>query len=82
MERKQLDDAAFLTKVLQYSCNVSFEDFEKDLAHIIGGYVSNSYVQEKFNMMRYNFAVFFCNLDDDAKRRFIEQAMAHYKIVM
>jgi hypothetical protein len=79
MESK-IDSATVLTKVLQYSCNVGFDKFKADFAKAIDGYVSEEYADEKMTEMRSDFARFFCNLDDETKRRFTRQALLHYGI--
>ena len=73
-----METPKIITKVLQYSCNVSFDDFKTDFAKVIGGYVSDGYANEKFDAMHMNFAGFYCNLDDESKEKFVDVALAHY----
>lgn len=73
-----MEISSVLTTVLKYSWNVSFEDFKDDFAKVINCYVSDGYALEKYDAMRQNFVSFYCNLDDEAKERFVEVALAHY----
>jgi len=73
-----MEISSVLTTILKYAYNVSFDDFKIDFAKVINGYVSDGYGLEKFNSMRQNFVSFYCNLDDEAKEKFIEVALAHY----
>ncbi len=75
-----IDNATIITKVLQYANNVGFDKFKNDFAEAIEGYVSDNYADEKMDEMRSNFTRFFCNLDDDTKRRFTTIALRHYGI--
>ncbi len=67
-----------LTKVLQYSCNVSFEDFRRDFGDVVGHEITVGYADEKMELMRSAFPVFYCNLDEGAKARFVQAALRHY----
>ena len=78
---KHAEIAEIITKVMQYSYNVSFEDFKTDFAKVIGGYVSDGYANEKFDAMRRNFSWFYCNLDDESKERFVDVVLAHYGLM-
>ena len=75
---KRIDGATILTKVLQYSCNVDFDQFRTDFEKAIEGYVSEEYADDKMTEMRNNFVRFFCNLDEDTKERFVKQALLYY----
>jgi len=70
-----------LLAVLRYSKNISLDQFATDLHGILDlDYIDPSYAEEKFASMRRDFACFFCNLDDDAQRRFVMTAFQHYGI--
>ena len=76
----KIDSASILTKILQYSYNVGFDQFRADFAKAIDGYVSEEYADEKMTAMRDNFVRFFCGLDEDTKGRFVKQALLYYGI--
>lgn len=74
-----LDNSAIITKTLQYSKNVGFDEFCKDAKTILDmSFVAESYAQELFDKMRRDFGYFFCNIDGDCKKRFVRVALAHY----
>lgn len=77
---EKIDSATILTKILQYSYNVGFDQFRADFAKAIDGCLSETYAYEKMAEMRTDFTRFFCNLDDETKRRFTRQALLHYGI--
>ena len=73
--------STIVTKVLQYSCNVSYDDFADDFKKVLGNqYLHDDYIQAKFDDMRENFVWFFCNLDDETKERFTQVVLNHYGI--
>ena len=70
-----------LLAVLRYSKNIGLDQFTTDLHNILDlDYIDQSYAEEKFSSMRRDFACFFCNLDDDAQKRFVMTALQHYGI--
>ena len=76
----KIDSATILTKILQYSYNVGFDQFKADFEKVIGWCVSKEYADEKMTAMRDNFVRFFCGLDEDTKGRFVKQALLYYGI--
>lgn len=77
---EKIDSATIITKVLQYSYNVGFDQFRADFAKAIDGCLSETYAYEKMVEMRDDFTRFFCNLDGDTKGRFVKQALLYYGI--
>ena len=77
---EKIDSATILTKILQYSYNVGFDQFRADFAKAIDGCLSETYAYEKMAEMRDDFTRFFCNLDGDTKGRFVKQALLYYGI--
>lgn len=75
----ELTKSELITKVLQYAYNVTLEKFTDDLKTVIDSpFVSYQYAEEKFDRMRGNFITFYCDLDDEAKERFVQVALKHY----
>lgn len=74
-----LTTSQVVTKVVQYAYNVRHEQFLCDLKYILGmGFVHETYANEMWQRMRSNFGTFYCNLDDEAKQRFVDNALEHY----
>lgn len=48
----KIDSATILTKILQYSYNVGFDQFRVDFAKAIDGCLSETYAYEKMAEMR------------------------------
>lgn len=74
-----LTKSQLVTKVAQYAYNVAYEEFLSDLEDILDmKNIQHSYADEMFQRMRGDFGLFYCNLDDEAKERFVGKALEHY----
>ena len=68
-----------VTKVVQYSYNVGYDKFLCDLKYVLDmSVIHETYADEMWQRMRANFGSFYCNLTDEAKKRFVEVALMHY----
>ncbi len=60
---------------VKYALNVDVMEFAKDFY----GRKFDSYVQEKVMLMRTNFCSFWCGLDDNNKKKYIELVKTYYE---
>lgn len=74
-----LADWEVVTKVVQYAYNVGYEQFLCDLGSVLSlVFMHKTYADEMWQKMRSNFGLFYCNLDNEAKKHFVEVALKHY----